>query len=282
MFKPFLALVFIIFSTPLLAKQIVNVSGVYFPPYAFGDSEVTTRGILPELIAALNSQQSEFQFLIVPTSLQRRYADLNSGRVDISLFENPDWGWQAIPHQTLDMGLEDAEVFVARTAQGRNQAYFDNILGKRLALFSGYHYVFAGFNTDPDYLAKNYNAMVSRSLDGNIKMVMHRRADIALITRSYLKVFLEDYPKYAKSLLISQRVDQIYRHHAILRPNSPISAQRFQQLFEGLRQSGQLEKIFAPYSIKVEPDRQAESRAMQQAQQQPAQPQAEQVGHAQN
>ncbi|WP_010488789.1 transporter substrate-binding domain-containing protein [Pseudomonas sp. S9] len=251
MFKPLIAALLIIFSSTSLARQVVNVSGVYFPPYAFGASAVTSRGLLPELIAALNNQQAEFEFIIVPTSLQRRYADLNNGRVDISLFENPRWGWQDIPNQSVDMGLEDAEVFVARTAQGRQQAYFDKILGKRLALFSGYHYAFAGFNTDPGYLAKAHNAIVSRSLDGNIMMVVHRRADIALVTRSYLKAFFESYPKYAKGLLISERVDQVYAHHAILRNNAPISAQRFSQLLEDLRQSGQLDAIFAPYDIKV-------------------------------
>ncbi|ARU90716.1 amino acid ABC transporter substrate-binding protein [Pseudomonas sp. M30-35] len=252
MFKHLLT-VLMFFSTPLLAKQIVNVSGVYFPPYAFGASEVTTRGLMPELIAALNSQQSEFDFVIVPTSLPRRYADLSSGRVDVSLFENPNWGWQGGPYQFVDMGLEDAEVFVSRRAAGRNEAYFNKILGKRLVLLSGYHYAIADFNTDPSYLAKNHNAVVSRSLDGNILMVVHRRADIALVTRSYLKTFLEAHPKHVSSLLVSQRLDQIYKHHAILRPDSPITAQRFHQLLEGLRQSGQLERIFAPYEIKVRP-----------------------------
>ncbi|MFI8478990.1 substrate-binding periplasmic protein [Pseudomonas sp. NPDC078700] len=275
MFKSLLLTVLMVCSCPLLAAQLVNVGGVYFPPYVFGANEVSSRGLMPELISALNRQQSEFHFEIVPTSLQRRYADLNNGRVDINLFENPGWGWQEVPHQTVDMGLEDAEVFVARTAKSRTQSYFDKILGKRLALYNGYHYAIAGFNTDPDYLAQKHNAIVGYSLDGNILMVTHRRVDIALVTRSYLKVFFKKYPAYADNLLVSRRVDQIYKHHAILRPDAPISALQFHRLLEALRQSGQLEKIFAPYDIKVESEVHLGKAAAQTAQEQPTQSQAE-------
>ena len=56
----------------------------------------------------------------------------------MAIFENPDWGWQKIPHTTVDMGLEDAEIFVSQRESGRDQAYFADLNGKRLAVFSGY------------------------------------------------------------------------------------------------------------------------------------------------
>ncbi|MFP3541384.1 amino acid ABC transporter substrate-binding protein, partial [Pseudomonas sp. SIMBA_044] len=86
------------------------------------------------------------QFVLVPTSIPRRFGDFKQGRVDMAIFENPDWGWQDIPHTSVDMGLEDAEIFVAQRLPERLQNYFVDLTGKRLALFSGYHYEFANFN----------------------------------------------------------------------------------------------------------------------------------------
>src|SRR5690606_14977972 len=98
----------------------------------------------------------------------RRFRDLEQGRIDMAVFENPEWGWQDIPHQQVDMGLEDAEVFVARAVPGRDQRYFDELKGKRLALYHGYHYEFAGFGVDPEYLAREFNAKMNYSHDSNL------------------------------------------------------------------------------------------------------------------
>jgi ABC-type amino acid transport substrate-binding protein len=50
------------------------------------------------------------------------------------------------------MGLEDAELFVAQRKPAPARLFAD-LAGKRLAVFSGYHYAFANFNADPKYVA---------------------------------------------------------------------------------------------------------------------------------
>ncbi|MNF99014.1 hypothetical protein D3C84_818980 [compost metagenome] len=57
----------------------------------------------------------------------------------------------------------------------------------------------------------------------------------------------------ANELLVSERVDQIYHHYAILRPAAPISGEVFGKLLQGLRDNGQMLKIFEPYKIAVVP-----------------------------
>jgi hypothetical protein len=57
----------------------------------------------------------------------------------------------------------------------------------------------------------------------------------------------------ASQLLVSERVDQTYRHFALLRPKSPISGAEFDQLLEKLRDNGEMLKIFQPYRIAVLP-----------------------------
>jgi len=233
----------------------VKIGAAHFPPYTVRPEQGADTGLLPQLVAALNRAQQGYHFVLVPTSIQRRFGDLQQGRTDMAIFENPQWGWQGIAHQAVDMGLEDAEVFVASQANGRDPRYFDELRGKRLALFNGYHYAFARFNADPDYLRKAFNATLTYSHDSNLLMVQAGRADIALVTRSYLSDFLQRNPNSQAQLVASQRIDQVYHHYALLRPGAPIGEQSFAALMRALRDNGELTRIFQPYRITVQAPR---------------------------
>jgi ABC-type amino acid transport substrate-binding protein len=238
---------------PSQAAQQVRVGAAHFPPYTVRPESGADTGLLPQLVEALNQLQTDYQFVLVPTSIPRRFNDFKEGRVDMAIFENPDWGWKDIPHTDVDMGLEDAEIFVAQKKPDRDENYFKDLTGKRLALYSGYHYEFASFNADPKYLADTYNATLTYSHDSNLLMVLRGRADIALVTRSYLSDYLLRNEKVGEQLLVSQRIDQVYHHYAILRPMAPISGETFAKLLQGLRDNGQMLKIFDPYKIAQVP-----------------------------
>lgn len=238
---------------PASAAQLVRIGAAHFPPYTVRPEQGADTGLLPQLVEALNALQTDYQFVLVPTSIPRRFRDFEQGRVDMAIFENPNWGWQDIPHTAVDMGLEDAEIFVAQREPGRGQSYFTDLAGKRLAVFSGYHYAFAHFNPDPKYLAEHFNATLTYSHDSNLLMVARGRADIALVTRSYLSDFLVRNADTAGQFLVSERIDQVYHHFALLRPKAPISGPAFSGLLKQLRDNGQLLKIFEPYRIDVMP-----------------------------
>jgi ABC-type amino acid transport substrate-binding protein len=238
---------------PAQAAELVRIGAAHFPPYTVRPESGADTGLLPQLVEALNASQRDYQFVLVPTSIPRRFGDFKQARVDMAIFENPDWGWKDIPHTSVDMGLEDAEIFVAHREPGRQQNYFADLTGKRLALFSGYHYEFSNFNADPKFLAQNFNATLTYSHDSNLLMVLRGRADIALVTRSYLSDYLLRNQQVADQLLVSERVDQIYHHYAILRPAAPISGAAFGKLLQALRDNGQMLKIFDPYRIAVVP-----------------------------
>ena len=242
-----------LWGAPASAAQLVRVAAAHFPPYTVRPEQGVDTGLLPQLVEALNRLQSDYQFVLVPTSIPRRFRDFEQGRVDMAIFENPAWGWQDIPHTSVDMGLEDAEVFVAQHTPQRGQDYFNELVGKRLALFSGYHYAFANFNPDPAYLAHTYNATLTYSHDSNLLMVLRGRSDIALVTRSYLSDFLLRNASDAPQLLVSERIDQVYHHYALLRAQAPISGAAFASLLQSLRDNGQMLKIFDPYRIVVMP-----------------------------
>ncbi|WP_307390749.1 substrate-binding periplasmic protein [Pseudomonas cedrina] len=238
---------------PASAAQLVRIGAAHFPPYTVRPEQGADTGLLPQLIVALNALQSDYQFVLVPTSIPRRFRDFEQGRVDMAIFENPDWGWQEIPHTAVDLGLEDAEIFVAQREPDRGQAYFADLKGKRLAVFSGYHYAFAGFNPDPKYMVEHFNATLTYSHDSNLLMVARGRADIALVTRSYLSDFLVRNADMAGQFLVSERIDQVYHHYALLRPKAPITGEAFSALLKRLRDNGQMLKIFEPYRIDVMP-----------------------------
>jgi len=233
------------------AAQLVRIGAAHFPPYTIRPERGEDTGLLPQLVSALNSLQTDFRFETIPTSIPRRFRDFQQGRFDVAIFENPAWGWRGIAHGDVDMGLEDAEIFVAHKVPGRTQRFFDDLSGKRLALFSGYHYAFAHFNADPKVLTDQYNGTLTYSHDSNLQLVLRDRVSMALVTRSYLRTFMDNNPDDAGQLLVSDRVDQTYRHYALLRPASPISARQLSELLQRLRDNGQMDKIFQPYRIAV-------------------------------
>lgn len=236
-----------------MAADEVLIAAVHFPPYVIKPEENLQGGLLGELVVALNQVQNQHRFGLRATSLNRRFDDFRSGRIHIAIFENPDWSWQGIAGPRIDMGLEDAEVLIARADLGRDQRFFDNLQGKRMALFNGYHYGFAGFKNDPKWLEKNFNAVLTYSHESNLKLVLKGRADIAPITRSWLGARLREQPQLRDQLLVSDWEDQRYRHYALLSPHAPISAEDFRHALDLLRENGALQRIFTPYGIVVRP-----------------------------
>ena len=234
---------------PVLAHQVVHVGAYNFPPYVVQAESARPQGVVVDLLAALNRLQADYRFVLVPTSVTRRYQDLASKRIDLIFFESPEWGWKNTAHEVLDLGVTDAEVYVARNLPGRDQRYFDDFDGKRLALYSGYHYGFADFNSDRDYLRQHFKAEFSYSHDSNLLKVLHDRADITVVAESFLQLFLDKNPGSAQQLLVSTRKDQVYHHQVLLRPESPVSAKELGRLLERLRASGELKVLLQRYHL---------------------------------
>ncbi|MCR4509933.1 transporter substrate-binding domain-containing protein [Pseudomonas sp. 32.2.56] len=250
LFKGLLLLFTLALACTTQAAVDVRVGAYHFPPYVVKPEGDHVGGLLPELLQALNQLQSDYRFTLVATSTMRRYRDLQSGRFDLILFESPGWGWQGIAHTALDLHIEDAEVYVARLQPGRDEHYFDGLSGKRMALYSGYHYGFADFNSDKQVLTQQYNAVLTYSHDSNLIMLLRGRADVAVVTRSYLRAYQQRYPEQSSALLVSQRVDQVYQHQALLRPQSAISPQAFADLLKQLNRDKQLEQLLGRYHLR--------------------------------
>ncbi len=146
---------FVIHVNTANAEKIVRVVGYTFPPFVSNDG---TDGLTMEFLKFLNSRQSDYRFQFFKAPPKRRYWTIENQQADIILFEMPEWGWQKYA-QLIDQTrvlLHGGEVYITQVLKGRNQAYFDRISDKNLVGVFGYHYGFAGFNNDQDWLDKNF------------------------------------------------------------------------------------------------------------------------------
>lgn len=245
--------VFCLLSASVSAEQVVRVGAYDFPPYAEVVTNGQVRGMVVDLIELLNSRQQEFRFEIFITTSKRRYIDFSEGRYDVIFFEMPKWGWHNTPHEPSRTFVHDEEVYIAMTGPGRDQRFFDNLSKRKLVGMLGYHYGFADFRADEDYLSTNFNILLSTSPSRNLQLILLDRgelAEVAVVTRSYLNRFLQQLPVHRRKLLIADRPDQVYQLSAILRPQSPVTARWVDQQLDAMEADGTLDKLRNEYGVK--------------------------------
>ncbi len=228
--------------------KIVRVGGYVFPPYVQEDSG-KFKGLTIDLIEVMNAFQSKYRFEFVPTSPLRRYSDFENGVYDVILFESVEWGWKDLPVDCSKVYARDCEVFVAKTLPNRTQAYFDHIKGKSLLVYLGYHYPFADYNSDPEYLLHTFNARATVSHEANLRSVIAGRADLAVVTRSYLEKYLSDHPAIIPRLMISDRKEQHYDHTVLVRKSASPSVEEINDLLEKMERAGYISILLGKYGI---------------------------------
>lgn len=222
------------------ASAVVRVGAYEFPPYV----DETGGGVTRDLLDLFNATQSERRFEMVRTAPQRRYDDLEQGRFDMIAFECRNWGWEGRAVEASRPFLRDAEVFIARAAPGIDQRYFDDLAGKSILGRLGFHYAFAGFEADPKILEQRFRTRVTVTHEGNVRSVAAGRADLAIVTRSFLTRFLQREPELARQLVVSERSDQIYEHTLLTRQGGPVAIAWLDSLLDRLAEDGRLDTLW--------------------------------------
>ncbi|WP_188434360.1 substrate-binding periplasmic protein [Halopseudomonas salina] len=237
-------------ASPVQAEpREVRVGGYIFPPFAEQSIEGEWSGVTIDLIAQLNMVQQDYRFAFLPTSATRRYHDFDNERFDLMFFESPQWGWQDRDVVSLRGPAVGGEVFVAAAKPGRDQAYFADRSGKRVALFSGYNYAFAGYNPDKGYLRRKHNAIITFSHDSSLQMLLRGRVDLAVIPQGYLERYLDQNQQYRSQLLIASEPDQYYRHILIKREASEPPLAYMEQLLARLEEEGTMQMLLSRYDL---------------------------------
>jgi len=242
-------LISLLISIEVFAKEIVKV-GVYdFPPYVFiGDLET---GISSNVIKKMNGFQQDYQFVLVPTTPRRRYKDFNNNRFDMLIFESKDWGWQDYPVESSRVFVKGAEVYVSQAKIGRGQNFFSDFENKVMIGVLGYHYGFANFSGDQNYLHRTFDLIQTSGQAKSLELILKGRGEIAVLTKEYLNHHFLRHPRDKNRLLISDKFDQVYRHTILIRKNHKLSIQYINNLLEKMKQRRTLNNLWQTYGLEV-------------------------------
>ncbi|WP_409477140.1 hypothetical protein [Pseudobdellovibrio sp. HCB154] len=228
---------------------IIKVGVVHFPPYIEVEPNGKTGGIIIELLDFMNTAQSDYKFSPVQTSAMRKIRDFKNGSYDLSFFDNIKWGWSEADVEASLIFMRGKEVYIAKKKPGRTEDYFTNFNGKSMVGMLGYHYGFANFNADADFLRKTYNMQASTSNEGSVKMILHDRGDIAVVSDAFLHWYFISNPEDRTKILISNKVDQHYMLSVIVRKNIRPTVQEINTLLNKFKKSKQFKSMEDRYGI---------------------------------
>ena len=225
------------------SETVVRVLAYSFPPFLNEDLKT---GLTPDLISLLNETQDEFRFELKVSSPNRRFKSLASQDRDMVLFEMPQWGWSnvGVDFSTSREIMTGGEVYITSAQMGRDQSFFEAISGKTISAHYGYHYGFAEFNSDREWLQNNFRIGLHNSHYRIIDFVSKNKTEIGVVTLSFLKQYLKNTPDKAKQIVISEKFDQIYSLPALIRKGAPISVMQLEKILNSLKESGKLQALF--------------------------------------
>ncbi|MFT4766172.1 MAG: polar amino acid transport system substrate-binding protein [Oleispira sp.] len=241
----------LLFTSSCFAAEPIAVSvGMYnFAPFVESKGSLGEVGMTLDLVAALNKAQQKYQFNTQLIPSKRRYQFFNEGHYDVIFYESKSWGWQDIKVDVSDVYQQGGEVYIALKKQGRDQKYFSDFNNKNMIGILGFHYGFANFNADEEYLIKEFNMMLTPYNDRNIKLLLKERGDVAVVTKAYLQSFLLVNPSVRSRLLISDNLDQLYNHTVLLRPGILPSLDEVNTMLNDLKKTGKMKKLLEKYGI---------------------------------
>lgn len=230
--------------------ETVKVGGYLFPPFVEKNDGNQYAGITIDLIDEMNNFQNKFKFQFIHIASKKRYDSFDEGKFDLIMFEDKSWGWKDKDIVASKVFLKGGEVYITKADLSKDQGYFDSFKNKSIAIIFGYHYGFANFNSNEKYLKDNFMVQLSSTHSGNIIKVLKGRADISVVTLSYLKSFFKQNPDKKSQLLVSEKFDQRYNHTILLRKNSKIEVRKMDSLLTKMEKTGVLSRIWEKYGIE--------------------------------
>ncbi|MEQ6884767.1 hypothetical protein [Salicola sp. Rm-C-2C1-2] len=246
-----LALAFSLFAQAQAQTQKVQVAGYRFPPFVMMENGGHT-GLTLEVIEALNDIQTQYEFEFFLTSSKRRYLDHKKGFYDLILFEDRRWEWRDRPVSGTRVIARDEEVFVAHSRQAHGEDFFQDLEERQMVGMLGFHYQFANHVTDTGFLDTKFDMLLSSSLKRNLKLIRLDRpslAEVAVVPRSFLNLYLSRHPDARQHLTVSDRVDQVYQLRALVRDSSPIPVESLDRLLGQLEKSDRLTALRRKYHL---------------------------------
>lgn len=214
------------------AQQTIYVAAYEFPPYF---SENTANHMSGQLIAALNAEQDEYEFVLKHVAPNARYDALSAeGCCSLILFEDKKWGWAekadyaVATTQPIKLGYER---FVALKEPDRDQSFFTQT-GLKFGGLVGYHYPFAGNITDNGVLENEYGIYLSHSHSTNLKMLLNKRLDLIMLHDDYIEAMIP--AETQEQLLIAKEPYDRFELAVVVNEKKGLAASKLEQLLKKL------------------------------------------------
>lgn len=236
-----------LYTANATAQQVVKVGGYDFPPFV--DKSAGGTSLTLELIAALNAFQKKYIFEFVDTSSNRRYINFDEKKYDLIFFEAADWGWQGKEIEASKVIMQGGAVYITKAEKHKDQRYFDDFKGKSIWGILGYHYGFANYNADREFLKKKFNAHMVTSQDGLIEAAVTGRADISVVVKEYLHVYLLKHPEVEKKILVSKKFDAVNLYTILVRKGINPNVDELNKLLTDMENAGILKKLWGKYNL---------------------------------
>ncbi|MEO6276362.1 ABC transporter substrate-binding protein [Roseateles sp.] len=230
------------------AQQVVTVGEYDFPP--FSDATEGSTSLTHDLIAAMNAFQKKYIFKSVHTSSKRRFSHFDEKKYDLIFFESIGWGWQGKDIEASKVIMRGGAVYISRAAKDKDQRYFADLKGKTIWGILGYHYGFANYNADPEFLAKNFNAHLINSQEGLIDAAVKGRADVSVVTKEYLQIALYKRPELHEQILVSDILDAANQYTILVRKGIKPDVTEINKLLTEMEDAGIFNKIWGKYGLK--------------------------------
>lgn len=238
----------LLISSSLFAKEVVRVGGYQFPPFVEVNGQHS--GLTLELIELFNRHQNDVTFKFINTSPKRRYSDFIANRFDLLFFESMLWGWKDHDIEASKVFLTGGEVYIANKKHGQDQVFFEQLKEKKLVGVLGYHYGFAGFNSDTTFLMKEFNIRLVSSPESILRRITSEKSDVGVVTLSYLNAKLLEEPELNDQLFISKRFDQKYEHTILARKKGIVSIKTINRWLKEMSDNGSLKILFSRYNLQ--------------------------------
>lgn len=230
MIKRIAPLFLIVASMTVFAQQTVYVAAYEFPPYF---SESTPQHLSGALVAALNAEQDDYEFVLQQVAPNARYDALSAdGCCSIILFEDTKWGWAEkadYPVATTHPIKQGHERFVALKQTNRDQSFFTES-GLKFGGLIGYHYPFAGNITDNGVLENEYGIYLSHSHSTNLKMLLNKRLDLIMLHDDYIETMIP--AETQEQLLIADEPYDRFELAIVVNEKKGLAVSKLEQLLE--------------------------------------------------
>lgn len=229
------------------AKPIEIIVGMGARPPFFDAYGKTGAG--PDILNAMNAVQNKFIFRYKNVPPLRKNQAVSEQWIDISMWDNLKWGWsQDNVKQSLAL-IRSQDVYIASASSKENRAFFNDFTSKKIVLVSGYHYNFLNKERDINKINKTYNAVVVRTEEAAINMLLAKRAEIAVVSTSSLSWFALKNHQSKNIFNIADKVDSEYTRHFIIPNSAPINVEELNEIMMLIYKKGLLNKVYRKYNL---------------------------------